>query len=472
MTQRMKLATVVLVLMSAVAACTAPPPPPPPPGDTVPPVLTGPGDLRLDTARTDGAVVTYLVEAFDAGDGTDVQVDCSPSSGELFPVGTTVVSCTAADAAGNVGELSFTVTVELLPGAVSVVAGSTHACALLDDGAVRCWGLNDQWQLGTADAAGNAATPVPVPGVQDAVALTAGSSHTCALIEGGTVTCWGADGGRLGHGVIAAFALPAPVAGLTDAVAVSAGDFHTCALLGDGTARCWGGNDEGQLGNGTTTTSGTPVAVSGLTGALSISAGGGHSCAVRASGLSRTVRCWGANDQGQLGNGTTTGSSVPVTVPGLTTTFVGAAAVAAGTISTCALLDDGTARCWGSNGYGQLGDGSFTSSSSPVEVNGLTAATSLDLRFINACATVAAGEIRCWGNNQLGQLGNGTTSPTQVPVQVTGISGAVDVSVGSGFACATLPTRAIACWGDNDFGRLGDGTGLDSSVPVGVVGIP
>lgn len=468
---RLTLATLLLALVSALAACAAPAPPPP--GDTVPPVVTGPGDLRIDTDRIDGAAVTYLVEAFDVGDDVAVPVDCSPASGATFPIGATVVSCSASDAAGNVADLSFRITVELLPGAVSVAAGIAHACALIADGTVRCWGLNSQLQLGTDEAAGTAPTPVEVPTVAGAVAISAGTAHTCALIDDGTVRCWGANlGGELGNGTPSGFSTPVAVAGLTNATAISAGNAHTCAILDDGTATCWGFNGEGQLGNGTTVSSAAPVPVAGLTGALSISAGAGHTCAVRSSGLGRTVRCWGGNDAGQLGSGTTTDSSVPVTVPGLTSTFVGAAAVAAGSLSTCALLDDGTARCWGRNAEGQLGDGSLVGSLSPVDVSGLSDATSLDVGLFNACATLSDGAVRCWGSNQTGQLGNGTTSPSPIPVAVSVIDDAIDVAVGSLFACSTATTTQVRCWGHNDFGRLGNGSGTDSPVPVTVVGIP
>lgn len=470
MTPRTTLTTVLLAV--ALAGCTSPTPPPPP-TDTIPPALSGPGSLVVQADSTAGAVVTFLVEAFDVGDDAAKAVDCVPPPGALYPVGTTSVSCSAEDSAGNVGLLSFTVTVEAPPGAAAVAAGSSHACALIDDGSVRCWGLNSQLQLGTAGVVGSTPTPVVVPGVHRAVEITAGSDHTCALIDDGTVTCWGQNGGRLGNGDESAFSPPMPVVGLDGVASVSAGDAHTCAVLEDGTARCWGGNSNGQLGNGSIALSAVPVAVSGLTGALSISAGGSHTCAVRASGLTRTVRCWGANDLGQLGNGTTTASSVPVTVPGLTSTFVGPAAVAAGTVSTCALLDDGTARCWGDNRDGQLGNGSFANTAAPVLVNGLTGATSLDTRFINTCATVTGGEVRCWGANQAGQLGNGTASaPSNVAVGVTGLSDAAGVSVGSPFACALRTTGAVACWGNNDFGRLGDGSGTDSPVPVPVAAVP
>jgi hypothetical protein len=159
MTPRTTLTTVLLAL--ALAGCTSPTPPPPP-TDTIPPALSGPGSLVVQADGTAGAVVTYLVEAFDVGDDAAVAVGCVPPSGERFPVGTTSVSCSAEDSAGNVGQLSFTVTVEAPPGATEVAAGSSHACALIGDGSVRCWGLNSQLQLGTAGPVSSAPTPVVV----------------------------------------------------------------------------------------------------------------------------------------------------------------------------------------------------------------------------------------------------------------------------------------------------------------------
>ena len=162
----------------------------------------------------------------------------------------------------------------------------------------------------------------------------------------GTAKCWGlGESGQRGDGTFDTFALePVAVSGLTGAVALAAGYGHACALLADATMRCWGGNGEGELGNGTTATPGTPqpVAVSGISGATAIATGAYHTCAVLGNG---TLRCWGRNGQGQLGDGTFTNSSTPVPVSGIT----GVAAVSGGGGHTCALLTDGTVRCWGDN---------------------------------------------------------------------------------------------------------------------------
>src|SRR5438876_2882229 len=202
--------------------------------------------------------------------------------------------------------------------ATAIEAGSFHTCARLDDGTVRCWGLNDSGQLGDGTTT-NALTPVAVAGVAGAAAVSGGGFHTCARFSDGTLECWGRNGsGQLGDPATTTFSSPTPVrvTGITGAASMTAGGFHTCALLGDGSVRCWGQNDYGQLGNGTgdpvpdnpTTFNPTPVTVSGITTAVAISAGGWHTCALLRDG---TVQCWRHNMYGQLGDGSTTAPPAP-----------------------------------------------------------------------------------------------------------------------------------------------------------------
>jgi alpha-tubulin suppressor-like RCC1 family protein len=356
--------------------------------------------------------------------------------------------------------------------------------------------------------------------------ITAGSYQTCA-IETGQAYCWGPDG-QLGDGSMAAFGLPVAVdttgalAGKT-LVQVSAGDGFACALDTSGQAYCWGANDRGELGDGNTVASTVPVAVdtSGVLAGKSltqISAGQQHACALDTSGQ---AYCWGLNIYGALGDGATTDSSVPVAVDtsgvlaGKTLTKL-----AGGETSTCALDTSGAAYCWGDNDLGELGDGTTANSTVPVAVDlagkvltsitgGVDARTfcaldstgsaycwgfrnsdvptpvgtdgalagktltQISTSGFHTCALDTAGAAYCWGDNYYGELGDGTTVNSSVPVAVdtTGVlAGKVltQISAGGDFwTCAADNTGAVYCWGNNGENALGDGRpGVQSHVPV------
>lgn len=307
-------------------------------------------------------------------------------------------------------------------------------------------------------------------------AIEAGDFHTCALRGDGTVRCWGRGGnGRLGNDNTADQSRPVDVRTITTAVAVSGGELHTCALLVGGTVQCWGGNNNGQLGNNSRADSDTPVTVvelSGvdLSGAVAVSAGRLHTCALIADG---TVRCWGFNDSGQLGDGTTERRFTPVPVPNL----INVTALAAGRTHTCALVASGSVQCWGSNFNGRLGDGTTTNQLRPVAVRGLDSVVAISASD-HTCAVRADGTVMCWGPNSNGQLGDGTTTdrPTPVFVPDTGplapdgvLSHTTTISAGQLHTCVLRADGRVRCWGRNFFGQLGDGTFTDRFTP-GVVG--
>jgi len=258
--------------------------------------------------------------------------------------------------------------------AIAIDSGYDHSCAIRAGGSVVCWGGNSARQLGDNTNVGWSYAPVPVYGLTDAIAIDVGSSYSCAVRVGGQVVCWGsANSGRLGNGSSTGIVpTPTPVTGISNAIAISAGNFHTCALLSDATLMCWGQNSRGQLGIGTMSSMSTvPVAVQDLTDVISISAGYSHTCAVRGNGCTATdAYCWGFGYSGQLGNGIQ-GSGSDQALPSQVLNLTGAASISTGSSFSCASLSDGSAKCWGLSSSGHLGDGGGSSTSIPVDVIGL-----------------------------------------------------------------------------------------------------
>ncbi len=253
------------------------------------------------------------------------------------------------------------------------------------------------------------------------------------------------------------------------ATAIAAGLGHTCALTSSGGVRCWGNNGRDQIGGGTTSNRLTPVAVSGLSsGVTAIAAGVRHSCALTNAG---GVRCWGANIRGALGDGTT--SRRPRQVVDVSGLSSGVTAIAAGHDYSCAVTSSADVKCWGYNRWGQLGDGTTSDRSTPVDVSGLSSGvTAISAGGTHSCAPMSSGGVKCWGRNNYGQLGDGTTSTSLTPVDVSGLrGGATAIAAGSFHSCALRRSGGVKCWGLNSTGQLGDGTMSDRRTPVAVVGL-
>ncbi|RZQ62283.1 RCC1 domain-containing protein [Amycolatopsis suaedae] len=340
-------------------------------------------------------------------------------------------------------------------GAVAVGAGSGHTCAIVAGGAVKCWGANARGQLGTGSTGGPSTSPVTVAGLTGASAITAGLDHTCVIVAGGQVKCWGWNGfGQLGDGGYVTRPEPVTVSGVTGATAISAGSQHTCAVVAGAQTRCWGHNFVGSPvgvpggSGGGPISQPVPVAVTGLTGATTVTVRRGHSCAVTAP--DDQARCWGYGVNGQLGNGTPAAGPVPVPVSG----GAGVSALAAGGDHGC-LVAGGSVRCWGVNHFGQVGDGTTTTRMTPVPVGGLSGVTSVAAGSDHSCAVGTGGTVACWGWGAHGQLGNGSLIGSTTPVAVPGVSGAVSVSAGWRHSCAVLGTGGVTCWGGNESGQLG-----------------
>lgn len=345
--------------------------------------------------------------------------------------------------------------------AVSVSAGGSHTCAVRQSGTVACWGANSSGQLGDGTVTARV-TPVSLAMPTGIAELALGGLHSCALSTGGLVHCWGENGsGQLGDGTDLQRTSPILVPGLSSVTSIAAGGSHTCATLTNRTVRCWGLNANGQLGDATTMNRNTPVQVSAVTGATKVALGSRHSCALLSDGR---VRCWGDNRFGQLGDGTTTS---PRTTSVLVSGLSNVSTIAAAFSHTCA-ISEGLVYCWGSNGRGQLGNGTTSSSNTPVLVSGLTNAVELSSGLgsdgYHTCARRGDGSVWCWGENGSGQIGDGTTSDRRAPVMV--LPSASRIAVGRAHSCAVAPSGGVMCWGENEAFQLGDGSAEDRLSPV------
>ncbi len=394
------------------------------------------------------------------------------------------VACWGRNMAGQLGngtnvDQKTPVAVIGLAGGVSrVTAGANYTCALLQNGSVQCWGDNANGQLGDGSTVAQN-MPVNVSGLAGAATgISAGSDHACAVLTDGTVQCWGDNArGQLGDGSREDRLNPVFVRDLRDTIAtVAAGHFHTCALASDGDIHCWGTNNRGQLGNDTLDSSRTPVRVMGAPGdATTLAAGLDHACALFKTGM---LYCWGSNRARQLGQGAPGVASVPrlirpIALADQPAPINGISAIVGGRYHTCLITPSRAAQCWGRNSDGQLGDGTQLPHSQPVNVAGLASGVmALALGAEHTCALTQNGTLKCWGSNQVGQLGDGTRIEKVTPTDVLGLVGNVAAIVaGDSHSCALTQPGSVACWGANNAGQLGDGTTTAASFPVSVVGL-
>jgi alpha-tubulin suppressor-like RCC1 family protein len=426
------------------------------------------------------------------------------------------ITITITTASGYVFTQTFDLTVNA-SSATTISTRSYHTCAVLDNGSAKCWGHNQYGRLGIdndtqmGDGSGEMSqlTGINLGTGRTATSISAGNYHSCALLDNGAVKCWGGNGyGQLGidnetdmgdgSGEMSQLTGINLGTGRT-ATAISAGWGHTCALLDNGTVKCWGYNIRGQLGIGNTENMGDNSSeMSQLTGinlgtgrtATAISAGGFHSCAVLDNGA---AKCWGLNSLGQLGIGNTENmgdnSSEMSQLTGISLgTGRTATAISAGENHTCAVLDDASVKCWGRNDRGHLGIDNDTQmgdgSGEMAQLTGINLGTGRTAITVSAgvshsCALLDNGAVKCWGYNGYGQLG--IDNDTQMGdgsgemSQLTGINlgtgrTATAIAAGGNISCAKLDNSSVKCWGSNYLGQLGIDSGDDMGDDPGEMG--
>ena len=343
--------------------------------------------------------------------------------------------CWGYNGRGNVGDNTMTDRLTATPVATAVAfaqvaTGQSHSCALSTTGLVYCWGANSHGQLGDGTTT-NRMVPTPVSGGTVFVAISVGWTHTCALRADSTAYCWGENSlGQLGNGGVGAMqTVPTAVSGGRKYNTLSTGYDNTCALTVAGSAYCWGANDVGQVGNGTggveTDFVNAPALVSGQQNFTAIGAGWGHTCGLTTSNGNPVVYCWGWNSYGQVGAATssTCSGTLPCSkVPLKVTTIKKVAALAVGETHTCAIDNAGIMECWGYNGSGQLGDGTRTNRPASVVIPTPVALKSIHAGGSFSCGVGVDNLAYCWGSNISGKLGLGDTTDRLTPTQLTGLT--------------------------------------------------
>jgi alpha-tubulin suppressor-like RCC1 family protein/glutaredoxin len=321
------------------------------------------------------------------------------------------VQCWGENEYGQLGNYSsknigLPVSVPSINSAISVSAGERQTCATLQDGSVKCWGNKGHRYLENGIWR-QSFDPETIRGIETATSVSCGSRHCCTTLEDGKIHCWGDDSyGQLGNGPRSIKPKPFYVMGIDSAKSVSAGGSQTCATLMSGYVKCWGQNYNGQLGDDFPDEIETPVVVLGLSSAESVSTNGVNTCVV----LQDKLECWGRD----YGNGSKNKGGRS-SISGIN----GVVELTEGGGHTCVILDDGSVKCWGDNVYGELGDGNtLVFNKKPVVATGIKTAVSISAGGDHTCVVLKNGSVMCWGSNSSGQIGNGYAGYYSVPIFV------------------------------------------------------
>jgi hypothetical protein len=420
----------------------------------------------------------YVKSCQVSGGGISGRVCTKPGTCGFQDQGSCALACPSKDGDGNFygcgGEPEVINT--YLAFSADVSFGIQHTCLKRTDGRVSCWGDDTYGQMGNGTVfSGVQASPVPVitsntSYLTNVDELAIGGYCSCARRTDGVVFCWGQNlYGQVGNGSFSASVSMAQ--GVFSDAAQIVGGSTPCAVRTDGSLFCWGLNSSGELGNGSTVgDSASPVAVAVSSNVVQVSSGAAdisHHCAVLDDG---TMMCWGPNDSGQIGDGSTTQRSTPVSVMANSTTkLAGVTQICEGGYHTCALRQDGTIWCWGSDQYGQIGVPTAIRNPYPVGPVALPhAATQVGCGGNHTCALLDNRDVWCWGENGSGALGNGSTVQAWAPVGPV-FSGGARLELGFTHTCVRKTDGTTWCWGDNGYGQLGDGSGVSCRSTPGLM---
>ena len=378
-----------------------------------------------------------------------------------------LIACDGGDNGGNGNRRAGLIDTS---GVRQFAMGDGHACAVLKTGKLMCWGWNSYGQLGNNEADTYSTIPVEVklPEGSRARMVAVGNQYSCAILDDDSLKCWGqGDKGKLGNGDKRGRTIPTDVnlGENRTAKSIATGYNHTCAILDDDSLKCWGHNSENQLGQGLsdTTDRNSPTEVNLGSGkkARAVGVGQSYTCAILMDG---SLKCWGSNFSGALGDGSTERRGTPTSVNLGDGRTAKAISLSISDFSafrhTCALLDDNSVKCWGSNGRGQLGSGDNADKTVPtaVDLGEGRSATAISSGESHTCALLDDNSVVCWGFNELGQVGDETIINRNTPTPVdTGTGTVVSIGTGGYSSCALFDDGSLACWGNNSIGQLGTG---------------
>jgi alpha-tubulin suppressor-like RCC1 family protein len=351
---------------------------------------------------------------------------------------------------------------------ISISSGLTHTCGIdttQSAGTLKCWGNNYYGQLGDGSQ-----TARLIPSAIDVgtvyTQVSVGSDHTCAITWSNILKCWGRNNfGQLGVGTSVDSALPVTVDAGTSYVAVSTGGNTSCAIASGGQLKCWGYNGYGSIGDNTTANRTIPIAVNVGTLYKQVSTSGNTTCGITSADV---LKCWGNNQYAQLGDGTTVQKMIPTVIDsGVLYKKIVSSHISS--FYTCGLTTANKIKCWGDNQFGQLGDGTTTTRSLPVAINASKNYVDLSVGYVHSCAIEElTGQLYCWGKNEFGQLGDYTTTMHTSEVIGDMSKSYSSISLGYNYTCGRTNKNLLRCWGRNDFGQIGDNSTIDVYSPKSI----